>query len=137
MALIEKISTNQADEWFYFNGDLEKAEELTDKFINLDYDETQIDENRSSYILRNEQQQAVEKTFEYFQSGQEPKEFLWNAKPRFGKTLTTYDFIRNINATNILIVTNRPAIANSWFDDFQKFIAWQEPQMKFVSKLKH
>ena len=59
---------------------------------------------------------------------------MWNAKPRFGKTLTTYDFIRNLNATNILIVTNRPAIANSWLDDFNRFIGWQEPQMKFVSE---
>ncbi|QUR88276.1 Eco57I restriction-modification methylase domain-containing protein [Listeria innocua] len=132
---IEKKDFNsRADEWFYFNGTLEKAEELTNKFINRDYDEVQIDDKRSDYILRNEQQQAVEKTYEYYQSNQEPKEFLWNAKPRFGKTLTTYDFIRNLNARNVLIVTNRPAIANSWFDDFNKFIAWQEPQMKFVSE---
>lgn len=132
---IEKKDFNsRADEWFYFNGTLEKAEELTNKFINRDYDEIQIDDKRSDYVLRNEQQQAVEKTYEYYQSNQEPKEFLWNAKPRFGKTLTTYDFIRNLNARNVLIVTNRPAIANSWFDDFNKFIAWQEPQMKFVSE---
>ncbi|HAQ1517144.1 TPA: DEAD/DEAH box helicase family protein, partial [Enterococcus faecium] len=132
---IEKKNFNsRADEWFYFNGTLEKAEELTNKYINRDYDEIQIDDKRSDYVLRNEQQQAVEKTYEYYQSKQEPKEFLWNAKPRFGKTLTTFDFIRNLNATNVLIVTNRPAIANSWFDDFHKFIAWQEPQMKFVSE---
>ncbi|MFB3224892.1 Eco57I restriction-modification methylase domain-containing protein [Exiguobacterium sp. PHA03] len=132
---IEKKDFNsRADEWFYFNGTLEKAEELTNKFINRDYDEIQIDDKRSDYVLRNEQQQAVEKSYEYYQSNQEPKEFLWNAKPRFGKTLTTYDFIRNLNARNVLIVTNRPAIANSWFDDFNKFIAWQEPQMKFVSE---
>lgn len=132
---IEKKDFNsRADEWFYFNGTLEKAEELTNKFINRDYDEIQIDDKRSDYVLRNEQQQAVEKTYEYYQGKQEPREFLWNAKPRFGKTLTTYDFIRNLNATNVLIVTNRPAIANSWFDDFHKFIAWQEPQMKFVSE---
>lgn len=130
----KKDFNGRADEWFYFNGTPEKAEELTDKFINLDYDESQIDDRHSSYVLRNEQQQAVEKTFEYFQSVQEPREFLWNAKPRFGKTLTTYDFIRNLKATNVLIVTNRPAIANSWFDDFQKFIAWQEPHIKFVSE---
>ncbi|WP_440671519.1 Eco57I restriction-modification methylase domain-containing protein [Bacillus subtilis] len=130
----KKNFNSRADEWFYFNGTLEKAEELTNKFINRDYDEIQIDDKHSDYVLRNEQQQAVEKTFEYYQSKQEPREFLWNAKPRFGKTLTTYDFIRNINPTNVLIVTNRPAIANSWFDDFHKFIAWQEPQMKFVSE---
>lgn len=129
-----KNFNNRADEWFYFNGHLERAEELTDKFINKDYDEIQIDDNRSDYILRNEQQQAVEKTYEYYNSDIEPKEFLWNAKPRFGKTLTTYDLIRNIKPTNVLIVTNRPAIANSWFDDFNKFIAWQEPHMKFVSE---
>src|SRR5690625_2890648 len=129
-----KNFNNRADEWFYFNGELERAEELTDKFINLDYDEVQINDKRSDYLLRNEQQQAVAKTYDYFKSGKEPKEFLWNAKPRFGKTLTTYDFIRTIKPTNVLIVTNRPAIANSWFDDFNKFIAWQEPQMKFVSE---
>src|SRR5690625_8031841 len=93
-----------------FNGDLERAEQLTDKFINKDYDEIQIDDKRSDYILRNEQQLAVEKTYEYYKNEIEPKEFLWNAKPRFGKTLTTYDFIRNIKPTNVLIVTNRPAI---------------------------
>ncbi|WP_271397446.1 Eco57I restriction-modification methylase domain-containing protein [Salinicoccus roseus] len=130
----KKNFNDRASEWFYFNGSLEKAEELTDKFINRDYDEVQIDDKHSDYILRNEQQQAVEKTYEYYQSMQSPREFLWNAKPRFGKTLTTYDFIRNLKPTNVLIVTNRPAIANSWYDDFQKFIAWQEPQMKFVSE---
>jgi len=129
-----KDFNSRADEWFYFNGTLEKAEVLTDKFINRDYEEIQITNGKFDYVLRNEQQQAVEKTLEYYSSDQEEKEFLWNAKPRFGKTLTTYDFIRNLKTKNVLIVTNRPAIANSWFDDFQKFIAWQEPHMKFVSE---
>lgn len=48
--------------------------------------------------------------------------YLWNAKPRFGKTLTSYDFAKRFDAKNVLIVTNRPAIANSWFDDYEKFI---------------
>ena len=132
---IEKKDFNgTADEWFNFKDNLSRAEELTDKFINKDYDEVQISDEHTDYILRREQLDAVERTFEYYSSSQEPKEFLWNAKPRFGKTLTTYDFIRKIFAQNILIVTNRPAIANSWFDDFQKYISWQEPYMKFVSE---
>jgi|LSQX01.1.fsa_nt_gb superfamily II DNA or RNA helicase len=130
---IEKAKFGTATEWYFFNGHLEKAEELTDKFINLDYDELQIDDSKSEYTLRAEQARAVEETLEYYNSGEQPKEFLWNAKPRFGKTLTAYDFVRRIRATNVLIVTNRPAIANSWFDDFKKFIAWQEPDMKFIS----
>lgn len=132
---IERKDFNSyADEWFYFNGVLEQAEILTDKYINRDYDDVQIDETRSDYVLREEQRKAVEATLEYHNSSVEPREFLWNAKPRFGKTLTSYDFVRKINAKNVLVVTNRPAIANSWFEDFQKFIAWQEPKMKFVSE---
>ena len=130
---IEKAKFGTATEWYFFNGYLQKAEELTDKFINLDYDELQIDDSKSEYTLRVEQARAVEETLEYYNSGEQPKEFLWNAKPRFGKTLTAYDFVRRIRATNVLIVTNRPAIANSWFDDFKKFIGWQEPDMKFIS----
>lgn len=74
------------------------------------------------YVLRDEQTEAVEKTKAYFEShiGKKP-EFLWNAKPRFGKTLTTYDLCKKINAHNILILTNRPAIANSWYSDYEKF----------------
>lgn len=131
---IRKARLGSATEWFFFNGVLEKAVELADKYINLDYDEIQIDDSQSDYILRAEQQKAVEVTLDYYNSGKEPREFLWNAKPRFGKTLTAYDFVRRIKAKNVLIVTNRPAIANSWFEDFQKFIAWQEPAMKFISE---
>lgn len=132
----KKDFNGKADEWFYFNGYLEKAEELTEEFIQQGYDQAQIKQEveRLDYTLRAEQQAAVEKTLEYYESGKEPREFLWNAKPRFGKTLTTYDFIRKIKPTSVLIVTNRPAIANSWYDDFKKFIAWQEPHMKFVSE---
>ncbi|CRZ21365.1 Helicase A859L [Kingella kingae] len=39
---------------------------------------------------------------------------------------------RELKAAQVLIVTNRPAIANSWFDDFEKFIAWQT-DFAFVS----
>lgn len=123
-----------ANEWFYFNDHPERAEELTDLYISQDYGQAQIADKNQDYTLRREQAEAVEETLSYYQSDQEPREFLWNAKPRFGKTLTSYDLVRQINAQNTLIVTNRPAIANSWFDDFHKFIAWQEPDLKFISE---
>lgn len=124
---------NSAREWFYFNGYPEFAEQLTDKFIQQDYAPVPIKEKTSDYQLRQEQQKAVDVTLEYYYSDTDSREFLWNAKPRFGKTLTTYDFIRKINAKNVLIVTNRPAIANSWLDDFREFISWQEPTCRFIS----
>ncbi len=85
---------------------------------------------RFDYQLRREQREAVEMTKAYFEKG--GKEFLWNAKPRFGKTLTSYDLIRQMGFDKVLIVTNRPSIANSWAEDFNKFIGWRG-KLAFVS----
>lgn len=84
-----------------------------------------------SYQLREEQDAAVSMSMEYFKS-HENGEFLWNAKPRFGKTLSAYDLCMRLNATNILIVTNRPAIANSWYADYETFFGPQSGYL-FVS----
>lgn len=108
-------------EWFYYNGTPEKARQDFDDFLS--HERSQVKEELS-YQLRQEQQDAIEQTVAYAKSMPEG-EFLWNAKPRFGKTLTTYELARRLDAQKVLIVTNRPAIANSWFDDFEKFIAWQ------------
>ncbi len=83
------------------------------------------------YTLRAEQAEAVSKTAEYFNS-HENGEYLWNAKPRFGKTLSVYDFCKTIKAQNVLIVTNRPAIANSWYSDYEHFLG-TESGYRFVS----
>ena len=75
------------------------------------------------YKLRDEQAKAVQKTMEYF-TGREKAEFLWNAKPRFGKTLSAYDLcINKLQVKNVLIVTNRPAIANSCIRIMKRFSA--------------
>lgn len=73
------------------------------------------------YDLRKEQEEAVTKALEYF-NNHKYGEFLWNCKPRFGKTLSTYDLCKRLDAQNILIVTNRPAVSTSWYKDYEKFI---------------
>lgn len=83
------------------------------------------------YNLRDEQEKAVTQTLEYCKT-HENGEFLWNAKPRFGKTLSVYDFCKRVGAKNVLIVTNRPAIANSWYSDYVCFMG-EESGFKFVS----
>ncbi len=91
------------------------------------------------YALRDEQDKAVTDTYAYFED-HEKGEFLWNAKPRFGKTLATYDLCKRLkadcgeHACNILILTNRPAIANSWYDDYVKFVG-AESGFLFVSEV--
>lgn len=85
------------------------------------------------YELRAEQAQAVAEALDYAHL-HERGEFLWNAKPRFGKTLTAYDLCRKLGATKVLIVTNRPAIANSWYDDYVKFIG-TDAGYHFISRV--
>lgn len=72
------------------------------------------------YSLREEQAKAVEQAIDYYRC-HEKGEFLWNAKPRFGKTLSAFDFCKQVKAQNVLIVTNRPSIANSWYSDYERF----------------
>ena len=99
-----------------------------DRFARREF--VPADGEKLTYALRKEQQEAVSMTKAYFEKGGE--EFLWNAKPRFGKTLASYDLIQQMKFTKVLIVTNRPSIANSWADDFFKFIGWRG-EFSFVS----
>ena len=108
-------------EWYYFNGTPQKSKELFDTFREKGYGALQTGDGKLPYNLRAEQEDAVVQAGDYFNNN-ENGEFLWNAKPRFGKTLASYDLAKKLNAKKVLIVTNRPAIANSWFDDFEDFI---------------
>lgn len=85
------------------------------------------------YRLRDEQVQAVRMAKEYFLAHNNG-EFLWNCKPRFGKTLSAYDLCVQLGAKNVLIVTNRPAIANSWYQDYETFFGPQSGYL-FVSNV--
>ena len=122
---IKRVKREPGTEWFQIDGDTSQL--YFQKFASRK-EEKPID--GSTYRLREEQQYAVDKTKTFFKGG--GTEFLWNAKPRFGKTLTAYDLVVQMGFTNVLIVTNRPSIANSWADDFRKFIGWQH-KLAFVS----
>lgn len=108
-------------EWFFFNGEPFKSKELFDLFRKEGFNALQNNQGKIEYTLRSEQEEAVKMALDYFEKN-EKGEFLWNAKPRFGKTLASYDLAKRLKAQKVLIVTNRPAIANSWLDDYEQFI---------------
>ena len=89
------------------------------------------DEDPVDYKLRPEQDNAISLTVDYF-TNHDNSEFLWNAKPRFGKTLSVYDLCKRMGFKKVLIVTNRPAISTSWYDDFAKFLT-EKSGYRFVS----
>ncbi|WP_371586808.1 DEAD/DEAH box helicase family protein [Fibrobacter sp. UWCM] len=124
----EYFDKNDRNEWFYIT-----PEDSRSKFYDFRLNRGIFEQEQAiiPYTLRAEQEKAVSLTKAYRES-HEKGEFLWNAKPRFGKTLAVYDFMKRIGAKTVLIVTNRPAIANSWYSDYAKFIG-RESKYFFVS----
>ena len=122
------VENKKKTEWFHIDGPAGRS-----KFYDFKADRGILKAlGTIPYTLRKEQTAAVEQTAKYYQSSQNG-EFLWNAKPRFGKTLSVYDFCKRVGATSILIVTNRPAIANSWYSDYAQFMG-EQSGYRFVSE---
>ena len=69
-------------------------------------------------IFRDEQIVAIEKTVKHFGKG--GKQMLWNAKMRFGKTLTSLEVVRRMQAHRTLILTHRPVVDEEWFTEYSK-----------------
>ena len=122
--------TPHRTEWHKFAGAPKTSQQYFLDFASRTFD-TPSAEMADDYQLRAEQQAAVAQAVTAFGAG--AREVLWNAKPRFGKTLTTYQLMRSMDVRKALIVTNRPAIANSWYDDFERFIGHQTTY-RFVSE---
>lgn len=123
------IERNPGTEWFHIDG-----EQSLIQFNRFRQDHGFLKtQGVIPYTLRKEQEAAVEKTADAYRTRPVTGEFLWNAKPRFGKTLTAYDLAKTVDARNVLILTNRPAIANSWYEDYTKFLG-TESGYAFVSE---
>ncbi len=122
------VENKKKTEWFHVDGPAGRS-----KFYDFKTDRGILKAlGTIPYTLRKEQAAAVEQTAKYYHSSQ-GGEFLWNAKPRFGKTLSVYDFCKRVGATSVLIVTNRPAIANSWYSDYAQFMG-EQSGYRFVSE---
>ena len=86
----------------------------------------------SMIVLRPEQRDAINRAKSKFckRSGKKPdyqwtvlddgRQFLWNAKMRFGKTLCALQLAREMGVKRTLIVTHRPVVNDSWKTDFKR-----------------
>ena len=68
-------------------------------------------------IFRPEQEEAIKKTLKQFKDG---NRMLWNAKMRFGKTLSALQVIKESKFEKTIIITHRPVVDVGWFEDFKK-----------------
>ena len=122
---------NQGVEWFKI--DLETAKNAIKAVKNnqSSLSPNEITENLSPIIFRPEQQKAIKETIRQFKTGDR---MLWNAKMRFGKTLTALEVAKEMNFKKVLIFTHRPVVSEGWFDDFNKI--FYDTNYKFGSKTK-
>jgi hypothetical protein len=83
--------------------------------------------HHQTFTMRREQTQAVDKTFDYFQSIWSENQhavprFLWNAKMRFGKTFTAYQLAKKLGAKRVLVLTFKPAVEDAWQTDLENHV---------------
>lgn len=78
---------------------------------------TEITQDQSPIQFRPEQEEAIKRTIAQFSRS---NDMLWNAKMRFGKTLTALQVVKKCNFEKTIIFTHRPVVSDGWFEDFQK-----------------
>ncbi len=128
-ALVKKKFANTELEWMRCTLNDVKAV-LTELRTGKNFTGTRTER----FGLRQEQADAVAKTFDYFNSiwadtkNKATPRFLWNAKMRFGKTFTTYQLAKKLAARRVLVMTFKPAVADAWQTDLEShvdFDGWQ------------
>ena len=110
---------NPEGEWFVCGTrEVEKAIEAVKN------NETTMLQRTQDFKMRPEQEEAVTKTADYFESFAADKSnegltahFLWNAKMRFGKTFTAYQLALRMKWKHVLVLTFKPAVKTAWKED--------------------
>lgn len=113
----ELLEGSTAREWYRI--DLETAinaiEAVKNGYNNLS--NIHCENDFRPIIFRPEQKEAIEKTIQRFKNG---NKMLWNAKMRFGKTLSALQVAKEMKFKRTIIITHRPVVDDGWYEDFTK-----------------
>ena len=126
----QKIKDSTSLEWFKV--DLETAKKAIEavKKSQLSLHPSETGTQYTPIIFRPEQQDAIKATLKEFKTG---SRMLWNAKMRFGKTLSALEVVRKSGFNKTIIITHRPVVDSGWYEDFGK-IFYNEPDYIYGSK---
>lgn len=89
-----------------------------------------ITKKESPIIFRPEQKEAIKKTENIFKKS---NTMLWNAKMRFGKTLSALQVVKDMKFKKTIIITHRPVVKDGWHEDFKK-IFYDNSSYEYASK---
>lgn len=110
-------TVNKANEWFITDLETVKRAIAAVKEGRSSLSSAEVTREYSPIVFRPEQQEAINKTKKQFRKG---NQMLWNAKMRFGKTLSALQVVKDMEFQRILILTHRPVVDAGWFEDFGK-----------------
>lgn len=108
---------NKANEWFITDLETVKRAIAAVKNGRSSLNAAEISNEKTPIVFRPEQKDAIDITEKKFKKG---NQMLWNAKMRFGKTLSALQVVKDMELTRTLILTHRPVVDNGWFEDFGK-----------------
>lgn len=108
---------NKANEWFITDLETVKRAITAVKEGRESLSSAEVSHDRTPIVFRPEQREAIEKTKKQFKKG---NQMLWNAKMRFGKTLSALQVVKDMDFGRTLILTHRPVVDSGWFEDFGK-----------------
>lgn len=104
-----------ADEWYCCDLETAKKAILAVKQGRTSLNSSEISAGQTPIIFRPEQRKAIDMTITQFRKG---NQMLWNAKMRFGKTLSALQVVKEEGYARTLILTHRPVVDKEWFDGF-------------------
>lgn len=110
-------TVNKANEWFITDLETVKRAIAAVKEGRSSLSSAEVIREYSPIVFRPEQQEAINKTKKQFKKG---NQMLWNAKMRFGKTLSALQVVKDMEFQRTLILTHRPVVDAGWFEDFGK-----------------
>lgn len=115
---ISKTRKGNSTEWFKISLDVAiNAIDAVKRGESCISGDMAAQSNLSAINFRPEQEEAIEKTREVFK---EKNHMLWNAKMRFGKTLSALELIKREKFDKTIILTHRPIVDKGWYEDFCK-----------------
>lgn len=121
---------NKANEWFITDLETVKRAITAVKEGRQSLSSAEVSHDKTPIVFRPEQREAIEKTKRQFKKG---NQMLWNAKMRFGKTLSALQVVKDMDFCRTLILTHRPVVDSGWFEDFGK-IFYDSPAFAYGSK---
>lgn len=122
---------NKANEWYQTNLETVKNAISAVKANRQSLLSNEITTTHDPIIFRPEQLKAIHDTKAQFRKGDR---MLWNAKMRFGKTLTALQVAKEMGYKKTIILTHRPVVSDGWYEDFGKI--FYDTDYVFGSKTK-